>query len=457
MHRSWSMVWVLMMIAGWSLSCESCQEQATSEEESEEVEAESHVSEPQAEKKEKVEALEPVEKRSAQNVEQPMEGWEDAEVEVVGFEEVDTTDCAVGVNAMGFELWRALELPANATISPASISLALSMLLAGARGETAEELASALHLSTGEAVHHCWAGVLTHWEEVGALEGLEFEVANRLFAEQNTAFVRDYFDLTGSLYRSSVRPMDFRGAAEASRQEINAWIEDVTRDRIQDLLPPGSVDAQSDLFLVNAIYLLANWQQQFDERRTRRESFRRADGTTTSVQMMNQTARFPYAEIGGVQLMELTYEGEALSMVVVLPARPDGLTEIEQELDAATLERWLNQLQRTEVDLGMPRFTIDGDTISLVEAFESLGVRRLFGDADLSGIVEESVFVNSIYHKAFVEVDEEGTEAAAATAVGVSRGMPAPNPEFRADRPFLFMIRDRTTEMVLFLGRVGDP
>ena len=364
--------------------------------------------------------------------------------------------CAAGVNAMAFELWGAIDHSDNATISPASISLAMSMILAGARGETADELAEALHLSTGDDANRCWAALLKHWDELDAPDGLDFDVANRLFVERSIDIDQDYLDLTDRFFNSGLDSMDFRGDADASRQQINRWVEDATQDRIQDLLSPGAVTDETDLVAVNAIYLLGTWADEFDPERTSDEPFHRTGGTDDEVAMMNQTNHFRYADTDAAQIVELPYDGDELSMVILLPHERDGLPDLEENLDADTLDRLLDELSRTRVDLSLPRFQLDGDPIDLIDAFRSLGVQQLFHDADLSGILDRRLFVNSIYHQAFIDVDEKGTEAAAATAVGGIGGVSSPT-TFRADHPFLFMIRDASTGALVFMGRVGNP
>ena len=381
-------------------------------------------------------------------------------IELIDPEDVDLRSCSAGVNAMAFNLWRAIDdLPDNAAISPTSISLAMSMVLAGARGDTAAELASALGVEPDEETHRCWAGMLMKWEKAAESDDLELAIANRLFGHQGLPFEDDYIEFTRSFYRSALTPLNLRGQPEPSRQAINQWVEEATRERIQDLLPPRSIDSNTTLVLVNAIYLLAKWEQAFSEDRTRPGTFTRTDQTTKQVPMMHQRAQFPYAAVDGHRLLELPYGAGGLSMVILLPEAVDGLPALEERLDPALLSSWMERLHPTEVEVVLPRFTIEETSVQLVPAFRTLGVSHLFGAADLSAIIQgEPTTVSGIFHKTFVEVDEAGTEAAAATAVVVSRSAAAPShPVFSADRPFFFLILDQQTETILFMGRVNDP
>jgi serpin B len=374
--------------------------------------------------------------------------------------ETEREQCIKGVNALAFALWEVLELPNNAAISPASISLAMSMVLAGARGQTAEELARALGVENTDDVHRCWSAALARWQTLGLQEGLDLDIANRLFGEESLAFADDYVDLTDTVYGARLTPMGLRSDPEGSRQAINRWVEQTTRERIKDLLPPPSIHELSTLVLVNAIYLLADWKEPFDKSRTADEPFRRADGTATTVPMMHRTDRLPHAAVDDLQLLELPYAGDELSMILLLPASHDGLPALERRLDAPTLHTWLERLSPTEVNLKLPRFTIEETSLELRDAFKALGVEALFAyDADLTGIVsEEPTSISAIVHKTFIAVHEEGTEAAAATAAVAFGGGAPPQPiDVHADRPFLFLIQDRATGAILFLGRVGDP
>ncbi len=367
--------------------------------------------------------------------------------------------CVAGVNTLAFALWDVLELPTNAAISPTSISLALSMVLAGADGETADELAEALGVEATDELHQCWAATLARWEGLND-EGITLDIANRLFAEETLSVEDSYLELTGSYYGAEAKSMNLRGDPEGSRETINTWVEEVTRDRIKDLLPEGSVHALTNLILVNALYLLADWADPFDKALTADAPFHRADGTTTTVSMMHRRNRYHYAAVDGARLVRIPYTGDELSMVIVLPDDRDGLPGVVDRLDAQTLRSWVQRLNGTEVDLKIPRFTIDETSLRLTEAFRALGVERLFTeDAELAGIIaSEPTAIDAIIHKTFIKVDEEGTEAAAATAIMAVGGAPPPQPiEFHADHPFLFVLQDSATGAILFLGQVGDP
>jgi serpin B len=375
--------------------------------------------------------------------------------------------CAAGVNAMAFNLWRALDDGhGNAALSPASISLAMSMVLAGARGETAQELSAALKLPADADTHRCWATMLERWRQVDAEQTVELRLANRLFGEQSIPFEASYLGELDGFYGAPLARVEMRARPEATRQAINRWVEERTKDRIKELMPPDSIDEDSALVLVNAVYLLAKWKHAFAPERTTQDAFTRRDGTTVIVPMMtHRDHRFAYAELDGMQILELPYTHEDLSMVLMLPSTHDGLAGLEARLDGQTLSQWIGRLRPSEVHVYLPRFTLEPATSNLVEAFKKLGVHELFKRfvADLTGIYapqdpQERLHVEAIFHKTFIKVDEAGTEAAAATAVASPRGggMQA-KPQFRADRPFIFVIRDRSTNVVLFMGRVADP
>ncbi len=377
------------------------------------------------------------------------------------------TDCIAALNDFAFHIYRAqTTAEPNKVISPASIALAMNMVLLGAGGNTADELATALSISLDPDadLHGCWQRTRHRWIAFDDHSGVEFAIANRLFGEETLTFSDDYIGRARDHYDAPLQSLPLRADSEASRSTINSWVAEITRDRIPEILPPRSIDRDTTLVLVNAMYLLADWQHQFPPNRTRDQRFRRTDGSRISVPMMSQVEDFPYTEVDGVQVLELPYEGGDLSMVILLP-HWGGLDDIEAELTGDGLNNVLEELSDRKVSVQFPRFKLEPPVVDLIQTFRALGVRDLFdlGRADLSAIlgddVDEALAVDAIYHQTFIEVDEEGTEAAAATAVTTARGISSgPTPvHFRADRPFLFLIRDRSSGAILFLGRVDDP
>jgi serpin B len=291
-------------------------------------------------------------------------------------------------------------------------------------------------------------------------------IANQLFGAQAYAFEPAYLEQVRAAYGAPLEAIAFDRDPDAARDVINAWVSDHTERRILDLLPPGSIGSDTRLVLVNAIYFLGAWHHAFPRAATFDEKFTTARGPRP-VAMMHRTASFGLATDDGVGILELPYAGGDMAMWIVLPDDVDGLARVEQALDAATLAAWGAALDVVEVAVSLPRFTIDPPSpMALAEDLGALGMRRAFDadGADFTGIANppdpaDRLFISAVFHKAFVQVDEQGTEAAAATAVAMSRagGMPEPVVEFRVDRPFLFLIVDKISGLVLFLGRVVDP
>ena len=353
--------------------------------------------------------------------------------------------------------------PGNFAFSPTSIELALAMTYAGARGSTAEQMRAALSLPDDDAaLHAAHAARLAAWNDP-TRDTYELAVVNRLFGDETARFVPDFVQLTRDHYGAPVEALDFQGATDASRRHINDFVAKHTKDRITNLLPPGSIQSTTRLVLTNALYFKGTWKHEFDAKATVDADFRTLAGAEVRVPMMNMTHRLRYAEIDGVQVVELPYEGGDLAMNILLPRDADGLAALESNMVAGDLTSWLGALGSNEVILSLPRFKLDPPKpISLVEPLQALGMTKAFdpSQADFSGMSDEALFVDNAFHKCFVEVNEEGTEAAAATAVIVGITSAAVEPEpvvFNADHPFVFTIRDLDSGALLFMGRVADP
>ena len=347
----------------------------------------------------------------------------------------------------------------NFAYSPASISMALAMTYAGARGTTADQMRRTMHFDVlpDADLHAGFATLLSTWNDP-AEQDYELRVANRLFGDATMTYHAPFLAVTRDTYGAPLEEVDFIGAFEPARAHINAWVAGQTRDRIRNLLPPGSLDSDTRLVLTNAVYFKGRWESRFETRATRDATFVLADGREVQVPTMHQTATFDHAAVDGVQVLQMPYVGGDLAMVVIVP---DGdLASVERRLDSAAIDRWIATLQRTEVDVALPRFRIDPpEPIAMRPTFEAMGMTEPFlTRADLGGISDlRPLFISNVFHKAFVEVNEEGTEAAAATAVVVATESASMNPSFRADRPFLFLIRDLRNDSLLFVGRVADP
>ena len=367
-----------------------------------------------------------------------------------------------GANTFGLELYRRLAAePGNVAMSPASIAVALAMTLGGARGETAEQMRHTLHAPDDPAaLHGGWSTQLAAWRAIGGEGAPAIQVANRLFGERSLAFAAPFLELGRDRYGAPLVPSDFVGAPEAERGRINAWIAEQTRQRIVDLLPPDSIDTSTRLVLANALYFKARWQVPFEKDMTADEPFQLGAGKTKNVPLMHGGGGARYAAIDGVELAELGYAGGRFATLFVLPAENDGLSALEARLDATTLARWVAAMKPTAVAVALPRFRIEPDApLRLRPHLAALGMPLAFEGGDFSGMAPAELVLDDVYHKAFVAVDEAGTEAAAATAVGAvatSAHVP-PELSFRADRPFLYLVRDAETGLVLFAGRVVDP
>lgn len=369
-------------------------------------------------------------------------------------------------NAFALDLYaEARQQEGNLAFSPASIALALQMTWAGAHGATADEMRQVLRIEAPPEGQHEAAGrILAKWNDP-ARETYVLRVVNRLFGQQDYDFAPDFLALTGARYGAPLEPVNFRGGADAARTRINGWVAQQTNARIDELLPAGSVDPQTRLVLVNAAYFLGAWKHGFSADVTRDVWFYGSSGRS-AVRMMNQMQRHEYARVDGVQVLQMRYRGDELAMMLVLPDARDGLGALEASLDDARLERWVTALRELRVSVYLPRFEIANARLPLTETLPEMGMPLAFDShrADFSGMVAAEnrtpgLYLSDVFHEAFVKVDEEGTEAAAATAAVMrERSLGASRPVvFRADHPFLFFIRDVSSGTILFMGRVEAP
>jgi serpin B len=373
-----------------------------------------------------------------------------------------------GNSAFALELYQALkEEEGNLFYSPYSISLALAMTYAGARGETADQMAAVLKFMLEQERLHTafnWLDAELASRGEGAEgkdgEGFRLNIANAIWGQKDYEFLSDFLDVLAENYGAGLRILDFINETEQSRITINDWISDQTEGRIEDLIPQGAIDALTRLVLTNAIYFNAAWAYPFDEEMTADSPFYLLDGGQVIVPMMKQTESFGYAEGEGYQAVELPYDGDELSMVILLPE--SGNFEVfEEGLQVQQVSDIISSLQPTEVALTMPQIEFDSE-FSLKDTLAGMGMRDAFSpdDADFSGMTgNPELFISDVIHKAFVAVDEAGTEAAAATAVIVgATAIPEESPvEVTIDRPFIFLIRDIETGAILFVGRVLNP
>ena len=363
--------------------------------------------------------------------------------------------------AFALDLYQALKTQeGNLFYSPHSISVALAMTYGGARGETAAEMAETLHFDLPQEQLHPAFNRLDR-ALAGRGEGEEqfrLHIVNALWGQEGYTFLEDYLDLLAQHYEAGMRVLDFAADPEAARQRINEWVSEQTEDRIQDLLPQGVIDGLTRLVLTNAIYFNAAWAKPFEERLTQEGTFYLLDNSSTSVPMMSQTTGLAYLDGEGYQVVELPYQGNEFSMVILVPEQGT-FAQFEETLTAQTLASILQNMDYGEVNLTMPKFKFES-AFSLGGTLSEMGMPLAFSmQADFSGMDgTDRLYIRDVVHKAFVSVDEAGTEAAAATAVVMAeKGMPAKPFEIKIDRPFLFMIRDIQTGTILFLGRVVQP
>lgn len=381
---------------------------------------------------------------------------------------VDVNSLVDGDTEFALDLYRELvadEPEANLFLSPYSISLALSMALPGARGQTRAEMAAVLRADEGEEWHRARNALdrelLRDRPTIDELMPLELEITNSLWGQADYPILDEYLDLLARHYGAEMNTVDFITAAEEARAAINQWTAEATNGRIEELIPEGAIDDLTRLVLVNAILFHANWIHQFDPDLTTDGIFTTADGSEVTVPMMRQSLTTSYGEGDDWSGVRLPYAGEA-SMLVVAPDEGH-FDEIAKGLDAERLGRISSQIGSHHVDLSMPRFEFRSK-FSLPEVLERLGMVEAFvppgpdGGADFTGIVEASdLHVTDVVHEAFVSADEEGTEAAAATAMIAGATSAPPPATLTLDRPFIFLIQDDATGAILFIGQVTDP
>jgi len=360
-------------------------------------------------------------------------------------------------NGFAFDLYRRYGAgDGNILFSPYSISTALSMTYEGARGLTAEEMEEVFGFLEDPS-----ARLPTVARIYNTLNGEDREYAlhtvNALWMQQGYNVLEEYVDAITGYYGGEVNVLDFVAKPEESRLTINDWVEERTSDRIKDLFPEGSIDSAVRLVLTNAIYFKGDWLYAFDEEATSVEDFHVSPSTAVEADMMSLHGSFNYLEADGFQLLELPYAGGDVSMLLLLPEE-GSMGEVEARLSAEWLDEWVALMEEAEVDVYLPRFSFETKYF-MAEDLAEMGMPMAFtGEADFSGMTgTRGLYIDMVIHQAFIEVNEEGTEAAAATGVSMRLTAAPPGEVFRADRPFVFLIRDVETGLVMFMGRVSDP
>jgi serpin B len=367
-------------------------------------------------------------------------------------------------NRFAFDLYERLRSSnGNLFFSPASISVALAMGYAGAAENTAAEMAKTLHLAMPkDQVNEEMRALLASWKATDKKQGFRLDVANRLWGQEGYKFLPDYLQVTRDDYGAELARLDFR-QPEAARQTINQWIEEQTQDKIKNLIASPDALRDARLVLTNAVYFKGEWREQFKKYLTKDDEFHVSATRAIKAPLMRQEHGFRYLAAGDLQLLELPYGSGSLSMVVLLPQKVDGLSQLEAKLSAANLGKWLGDAKSEDVIVFLPKFKTTA-TFELTGTLKSMGMASAFNpaSADFSGMTGgRDLYVSSVVHKAFVDVTEEGTEAAAATAIIMAPtavfARPKAPPVFRADHPFVFLIRDNRNGAILFLGRIIDP
>lgn len=398
-----------------------------------------------------------------------------------------TPSPALANNSLGLDIYRleSAQQKGNLLLSPYSIEAALCMTLGGADGQTKAEMAKVLHLGNSpDAAVKAMAGFQATLQKAaadsrrlaedakkygGKFEPLQLHVANRLFGREGYEFLPEFVDRTKADWEAPLETLNF-ARPERAREKINAWVEEQTRERIKDLIPPEGVNRNTRLVLVNALFFKAAWMHEFSPALTANLPFTAGGNSPVNVPTMYQQENFGYVKEAGFTAVTLPYTGMALQLLVILPDAKDGLAALEKNLTAQQLTGLSRLSMAKEVKLWMPKFKIAPPTLKLAERLKTLGMKTAFdeppGTADFSRIspraLEEYLAISEVFHKTFMALDENGTEAAAATAVsmapmGAAPGVPEKPLEVRVDHPFLFAIQHRETGLCLFLGRLTDP
>ena len=367
-----------------------------------------------------------------------------------------------GMNAFTTDAYKQLARgDANLILSPFNIATALSMASAGARGQTAKEIQAVLHLHYDPTYDSALGVLLADLTKAGNTGGNELHTANGLWVQKGFAIQPAFENTLTNNYRAALTALDFIANPEAARSQINRWTEEQTKDKIKNLFRAGSLDAQTRLVLTSAIYFYGKWQGPFIPSRTQPAPFVLPTGATTQANFMNQTAHFGYADTSSAEVLEMRYAGTGLAFDVLLPKIRTSLPDLEKSLTLENLTGWLGNLTTRNVQVSLPKFRAESE-FSLRNALSTMGMPTAFTDkADFSDIdPKRGLAISEVVHKAFVDVSEQGTEAAAATGItmrATAMRMPEQAVVFRADHPFIFLIRDTSTGVILFIGHLMNP
>jgi len=378
-------------------------------------------------------------------------------------EENDLGTVSRGINKFSFDLYKKLKdenKEKNLFYSPASISIALAMTYAGARGNTEKQMADVLNFTLPQdRLHSAYSKLI---ENLKSAKDYELSIANALWLQKDYKLLQEFLNIMGKYYKGGFNEVDYIGDPQGARIKINDWVSKETKEKIKDILQPGDITKLTRLVITNAIYFKGKWLTEFDKEFTRDEDFYLINGQKTKVKMMYQENRFNYYENNDLQLLEMPYKGDKVSMVIILPKTGKFVT-VENMIDEKKLQELINNTTKIKVKAYIPRFKFT-QRFDLSEDLSKMGMEDAFDEnkADFSGINgrKNDLYISKVIHKTFVEVNEEGTKAAAATAVIIfTKSAPIIEEPviFKADHPFIFLVRDKEASSILFMGRVMDP
>jgi serpin B len=377
----------------------------------------------------------------------------------------DIDSLTAGNSAFAFNLYNKLKGDSNSSknlfFSPYSLSTALAMTYGGARGETQKQMATVLHFTLpNQNLYSAFGSLQKQLIQEDKSRGYQFLVANALWCQKGEPFLKEFLDLTQNYYGAGLKQLDFVKETEKSRQIINSWVEEKTKDKIKDIIPPDGVSINTVLVLTNAIYFKGEWKTNFEKSETKNADFAISVNHKVKVSMMHLKEKFKFYEDEKLQVLELPYKGNEISMLVFLPNDINNLKEIENTLSVKNINVLLSKLQLIKIDVYFPKYKMTWGTFSLKNTLIDLGMTDAFDGekADFSGINGKGdLWISDVFHKAFIEVNEEGTEAAAATSVVLIKQSDELPTVFRADHPFIFIIKDNRSGSILFMGRVINP
>jgi len=351
----------------------------------------------------------------------------------------------------------------NLFVSPYSISSALAIAYAGAKGKTAQEMEKVLRISP-KTIHKDYKKLNQHFKSVQSKE-LKLNILNALWGQHKFRFLSSYLQLNEQYYQAKIENLDFIEDTEGARLTINDWVEENTNKKIKDLLAPNVINKRTRLVITNVIYFKGSWATKFEASLTKKRTFTTPKQKVSDVDFLTMESSFRYAETNKFQALEIPYQGQKLSLMILLPKRINGLISLEKTLSEKTYNQILRNLRYENIKLSLPKFKIN-DKVTLKKKLISMGIRQAFSKkADFHKMtIQSRLKISDVIHKTFIEVDENGTEAAAATAVigtlaevSLSASVKVKYKIFKADHPFLFMIKDNKTNSILFIGKLNNP